>query len=57
LSIKAMLNGQGLTVSGWIIIAQVVGLMSGTIGFMVFTAKPAKAAKSLKAKAKATTAK
>jgi glycerol uptake facilitator-like aquaporin len=56
-SIALMLNGQGLTVSGWIIIAQVVGLMSGTIGFMVFTAKPAKAAKSLKAKAKTTTAK
>ncbi|CAB4626842.1 unannotated protein [freshwater metagenome] len=48
-SLALILNGQGVTTSGWIIIAQLVGLVSGILGIMVFTAKPGKS----KAKAKA----
>ena len=46
-----ILNGQGITTSGWLIIAQLVGLLSGILGVMVFTAKPVKA-KSAKKTAK-----
>ncbi len=49
-SIALLLNGQGLQVSGWLIIAQLVGLVSAVIGVMVFTAKPAKAAAKKAAK-------
>ena len=50
-TIALILNGQGITTSGWIIIAQLVGLLSGILGVMVFTAKPVKA-KSAKKTAK-----
>jgi glycerol uptake facilitator-like aquaporin len=50
-SLALILNGQGVATSGWIIIAQLVGLLSAVLGVMVFTAKPAKA-KSLKTAAK-----
>ena len=50
-TIALILNGQGITTSGWIIIAQLVGLLSGILGVMVFTAKPVKA-KSAKKPAK-----
>jgi glycerol uptake facilitator-like aquaporin len=42
-SLALILNGQGVATSGWIIIAQLVGLLSAIIGLMVFTAKPTKA--------------
>jgi arsenate reductase len=42
-SLALILNGQGVATSGWIIIAQLVGLLSAILGVMVFTAKPAKA--------------
>ena len=50
-TLALILNGQGVTTSGWIIIAQLVGLLSGILGVMVFTAKPAKP-KSTKKSAK-----
>ena len=50
-TIALILNGQGITTSGWLIIAQLVGLLSGILGVMVFTAKPVKA-KSTKKTAK-----
>ena len=50
-TIALILNGQGITTSGWLIIAQLVGLLSGIVGVMVFTAKPVKA-KSAKKTAK-----
>ena len=50
-TIALILNGQGVTTSGWLIIAQLVGLLSGILGVMVFTAKPVKA-KSAKKTAK-----
>jgi arsenate reductase len=50
-SLALILNGQGVATSGWIIIAQLVGLLSAILGVMVFTAKPAKA-KSIKKAAK-----
>lgn len=46
-TIALILNGQGITTSGWLIIAQLIGLLSGILGVMVFTAKPVKA-KSVK---------
>lgn len=48
-TIALILNGQGVTTSGWLIIAQLVGLLSGILGVMVFTAKPAKAKSAKKA--------
>jgi arsenate reductase len=42
-SLALILNGQGVATSGWIIIAQLVGLLSAILGIMVFTAKPSKA--------------
>ena len=50
-TIALIRNGQGVTTSGWLIIAQLVGLLSGILGVMVFTAKPVKA-KSAKKTAK-----
>lgn len=47
-TIALILNGQGITTSGWLIIAQLVGLLSGILGVMVFTAKPVKAKSSKK---------
>ena len=48
-SLALILNGQGVATSGWIIIAQLVGLLSAILGVMVFTAKPAKAKSTKKA--------
>ena len=48
-SLALILNGQGVTTSAWIIIAQLVGLVSAIIGLMVFTAKPVKAKTAKKA--------
>lgn len=48
-SLALSLNGQGITTSAWIIIAQLVGLLSAILGLMVFTAKPAKAKSAKKA--------
>lgn len=48
-SLALILNGQGVATSGWIIIAQLVGLLSAILGIMVFTAKPAKAKSAKKA--------
>jgi glycerol uptake facilitator-like aquaporin len=48
-TIALILNGQGVTTSGWLIIAQLVGLLSGILGVMVFTAKPVKAKSAKKA--------
>jgi glycerol uptake facilitator-like aquaporin len=47
-SLALILNGQGIATSAWIIIAQLVGLLSAVLGIMVFTAKPAKAKKAAK---------
>jgi arsenate reductase len=51
-SLALILNGQGVATSGWIIIAQLVGLLSAILGVMVFTAKPAKAKSPKKASKK-----
>ncbi len=51
-SLALILNGQGVATSGWIIIAQLVGLLSAVLGVMVFTAKPAKAKSPKKASKK-----
>lgn len=51
-SLALILNGQGVSTSGWIIIAQLVGLLSAILGVMVFTAKPAKAKSPKKASKK-----
>lgn len=48
-SLALVLNGQGVATSAWIIIAQLVGLVSAIIGLMVFTAKPVKAKTAKKA--------
>jgi arsenate reductase len=52
-SLALILNGQGVSTSGWLIIAQLVGLLSAILGFMVFTAKPAKSKGNAKAAKKA----
>ncbi len=51
-SLALILNGQGVATTGWIIIAQLVGLLSAILGVMVFTAKPAKAKSPKKASKK-----
>jgi glycerol uptake facilitator-like aquaporin len=51
-SLALSLNGQGIATSAWMIIAQLVGLLSAILGLMVFTAKPAKAKASKKASKK-----
>lgn len=51
-SLALILNGQGVATSGWIIIAQLVGLVSAILGVMVFTAKPAKTKSPKKASKK-----
>jgi glycerol uptake facilitator-like aquaporin len=50
-TIALLLNGQSLAETGWIVVAELVGLLTGIIGVMVFTAKPAKT-KSVKKAAK-----
>ena len=48
-TIALLLTGQNLSATGWIIIAELVGLVTGIIGLMVFTAKPVKAKAAKKA--------
>lgn len=50
-TVALLLNGQSIAETGWIVIAELVGLLTGILGLMVFTAKPAKA-KSVKKAAK-----
>jgi aquaporin Z len=47
-TIGLMLTGQPIAVTGWIIVAELVGMLTGIIGLMVFTAKPIKAKKVAK---------
>jgi glycerol uptake facilitator-like aquaporin len=45
-TVGLLLTGQGIAATGWIIVAELVGLLTGIIGLMVFTAKPVKAKKT-----------
>jgi len=47
-TIALLLTGQPIATSGWIIVAELVGMLTGIIGLMVFTAKPVKAKKVTK---------
>ncbi|MEY4043427.1 MAG: hypothetical protein RL529_994 [Actinomycetota bacterium] len=47
-TIGLLLTGQPIAVTGWIIVAELVGMLTGIIGLMVFTAKPNKAKKVAK---------
>jgi glycerol uptake facilitator-like aquaporin len=47
-TIGLLLTGQPIAVTGWIIVAELVGMLTGIIGLMVFTAKPIKAKKVAK---------
>ena len=47
-TIALLLTGQPIATSGWIIVAELVGMLTGIIGLMVFTAKPVKARKAAK---------
>jgi len=47
-TIALLLTGQPIATSGWIIVAELVGMLTGIIGLMVFTAKPIKAKKVTK---------
>ncbi|MEN9752861.1 MAG: hypothetical protein RL670_552 [Actinomycetota bacterium] len=47
-TIALLLTGQPIATSGWIIVAELVGMLTGIIGLMVFTAKPVKAKKAAK---------
>jgi glycerol uptake facilitator-like aquaporin len=42
-TIALLLTGQSIAATGWIIVAELIGLVTGIIGLMVFTAKPIKA--------------
>jgi hypothetical protein len=48
-TVALLLTGQTVAITGWIVIAELVGLLTGIIGLMVFTAKPIKAKASKKA--------
>ncbi|MFM6967202.1 MAG: hypothetical protein ACKOWI_07660, partial [Rhodoluna sp.] len=41
-TVGLLLTGQPVATTGWIIIAELVGLLTGILGLMVFTAKPIK---------------
>lgn len=47
-TIGLLLTGQPIAVTGWIIVAELIGMLTGIIGLMVFTAKPIKAKKAAK---------
>jgi aquaporin Z len=47
-TIGLLLTGQPIAVTGWIIVAELVGMLTGIIGLMVFTAKPIKTKKVAK---------
>ena len=51
-TIALMLTGKDLGETGWIIMAELVGMLTGIIGLMVFTAKPVKAKAAKKSAAK-----
>jgi glycerol uptake facilitator-like aquaporin len=42
ISLALIAAGQSVAITGWLIIAQLVGLLSGVLGLMVFTAKAVK---------------
>ncbi len=42
-TIALLITGQSVAATGWIVIAELVGLVTGIIGIMIFTAKPIKA--------------
>jgi glycerol uptake facilitator-like aquaporin len=42
-TVALLLTGQSISVTGWIVVAELVGMLTGIIGLMVFTAKPFKA--------------
>jgi glycerol uptake facilitator-like aquaporin len=42
-TIGLMLTGQPIATTGWIVVAELVGMLTGILGLMVFTAKPIKA--------------
>jgi len=41
-TIGLLLNGQSVSATAWIVLAELVGLITGILGLMVFTAKPSK---------------
>ena len=47
-TIGLLLTGQPIAVTGWIIVAELIGMLTGILGLMVFTAKPIKAKKTAK---------
>jgi glycerol uptake facilitator-like aquaporin len=47
-TIALLLTGQPIAVTGWIIVVELVGMLTGILGLMVFTAKPIKAKKVAK---------
>jgi len=42
-TVALLLTGQSVAITGWIVIAELVGMLTGILGIMVFTAKPIKA--------------
>ena len=48
-TVALLLTGQTVAITGWIVVAELVGLLTGIIGLMVFTAKPIKAKSAKKA--------
>jgi aquaporin Z len=48
-TIALLLTGQTVSITGWIVVAELIGLLTGIIGLMVFTAKPVKAKGAKKA--------
>ena len=53
-TVGLLLTGQTVAITGWIVVAELVGLLTGIIGLMVFTAKPIKAKAAGKTARKAT---
>ena len=47
-TIALLLTGQDVSLTGWTVVAELVGMLTGIIGLMVFTAKPIKAKKVAK---------
>lgn len=48
-TVALLLTGQSVAITGWIVIAELLGLLTAIIGLMVFTAKPVKAKAAKKA--------
>lgn len=51
-TIALLLNGQSIAATGWIVLAELVGLITGILGLMVFTAKAVKPKAAAKKSAK-----